>query len=66
MSEKYKFDTLSLHAGHVPDKETGSRAVRFIRLHLMFSMTQMKLLLYTTWKLVVIYIQEFQIQQSVF
>ena len=27
MSEKYKFDTLSLHAGHVPDKETGSRAV---------------------------------------
>ena len=27
MSEKYKFDTMSLHAGHVPDKETGSRAV---------------------------------------
>ena len=27
MSEKYKFDTLSLHAGHIPDKETGSRAV---------------------------------------
>ena len=27
MSENYKFDTLSLHAGHVPDKETGSRAV---------------------------------------
>ena len=27
MSEKYKFDTMSLHSGHVPDKETGSRAV---------------------------------------
>jgi len=27
MSENYKFDTLSLHAGHTPDKETGSRAV---------------------------------------
>ena len=27
MSENYKFDTLSLHAGHIPDKETGSRAV---------------------------------------
>ena len=27
MSEHYKFDTLSLHAGHTPDKETGSRAV---------------------------------------
>ena len=27
MSEKYKFDTISLHSGHVPDKETGSRAV---------------------------------------
>ena len=23
MSEKYKFDTMSLHSGHVPDKETG-------------------------------------------
>ena len=27
MSDKYKFNTISLHAGHVPDKETGSRAV---------------------------------------
>ena len=27
MSEKYRFDTMSLHSGHVPDKETGSRAV---------------------------------------
>ena len=27
MTENYKFDTLSLHAGHIPDKETGSRAV---------------------------------------
>ncbi|MDC0092686.1 O-acetylhomoserine aminocarboxypropyltransferase [Alphaproteobacteria bacterium] len=27
MSDNYKFDTLSLHAGHSPDKETGSRAV---------------------------------------
>ena len=27
MSENYKFDTLSLHAGHIPDQETGSRAV---------------------------------------
>ena len=27
MSEKYKFDTMSLHSGHVQDKETGSRAV---------------------------------------
>ena len=27
MSENYKFDTLSLHDGHIPDKETGSRAV---------------------------------------
>ena len=27
MSDNYKFDTLSLHAGHTPDKETGSRAV---------------------------------------
>ncbi len=25
--DDYKFDTLSLHAGHVPDKETNSRAV---------------------------------------
>ena len=27
MSDDYKFDTLSLHAGHVPDAEHGSRAV---------------------------------------
>ena len=27
MSEDYKFDTLSLHAGHVPDAQHGSRAV---------------------------------------
>ena len=27
MSDNYKFDTLSLHAGHEPDKETGSRAI---------------------------------------
>ena len=27
MSDDYKFDTLSLHAGHVPDAQHGSRAV---------------------------------------
>ena len=27
MSGDYKFDTLSLHAGHVPDERHGSRAV---------------------------------------
>ncbi len=27
MSDDYKFDTLSLHAGHVPDERYGSRAV---------------------------------------
>ena len=27
MSDDYKFDTLSLHAGHVPDAQYGSRAV---------------------------------------
>ena len=27
MSDDYKFDTLSLHAGHVPDDRYGSRAV---------------------------------------
>ena len=27
MSDDYKFDTLSLHAGHVPDQQHGSRAV---------------------------------------
>jgi O-acetylhomoserine (thiol)-lyase len=27
MSDNYKFDTLSLHAGHVPDPQHGSRAV---------------------------------------
>jgi O-acetylhomoserine (thiol)-lyase len=27
MSDDYKFDTLSLHAGHVPDPQHGSRAV---------------------------------------
>ncbi|NCF47101.1 MAG: bifunctional O-acetylhomoserine aminocarboxypropyltransferase/cysteine synthase, partial [Alphaproteobacteria bacterium] len=27
MSHKYKFDTLSLHAGQTPDPEFGSRAV---------------------------------------
>jgi len=27
MSDDYKFDTLSLHAGHVPDPQFGSRAV---------------------------------------
>ena len=27
MSDDYKFDTLSLHAGHVPDEQHGSRAV---------------------------------------
>ena len=27
MSDDYKFDTLSLHAGHVPDSQHGSRAV---------------------------------------
>jgi len=27
MTEKYKFDTLALHAGHTPDTDTGSRAV---------------------------------------
>ena len=27
MSGEYKFDTLSLHAGHVPDERHGSRAV---------------------------------------
>ena len=27
MSDDYKFDTLSLHAGHVPDVQHGSRAV---------------------------------------
>ena len=27
MSDDYKFDTLSLHAGHVPDADHGSRAV---------------------------------------
>ena len=27
MSGDYKFDTLSLHAGHVPDERPGSRAV---------------------------------------
>ena len=27
MSGNYKFDTLSLHAGHVPDERHGSRAV---------------------------------------
>ena len=27
MSQDYKFDTLSLHAGHTPDDRHGSRAV---------------------------------------
>ena len=27
MSHKFKFDTLSLHAGQIPDSEFGSRAV---------------------------------------
>ena len=27
MSDDYKFDTLSLHAGHIPDERYGSRAV---------------------------------------
>ena len=27
MSQDYKFDTLSLHAGHMPDERHGARAV---------------------------------------
>ena len=27
MSQDYKFDTLSLHAGHMPDDRHGARAV---------------------------------------
>ena len=51
MSEKYKFDTMSLHSGHVPDKETGSRELYLsIKLHPMFLRIPMKLLHYIIWK----------------
>ena len=50
MSEKYRFDTMSLHSGHVPDKETGSRAVPIYQTHPMFLRIPMKLLHYIIWK----------------
>ena len=56
--KSYKFDTLSLHAGHIPDQETGSRAVPHIRQLHMFSRVQKKLLHCTIWKLEDIFTQE--------
>ena len=66
MSGDYKFDTLSLHAGHVPDERHGSRAVPIHQTtSYVFKDTEHAAALYNQ-ELVATFTLGFQTQQSLF